>query len=117
MLFVCYPKCSTCQKAKKWLIENGFEIEERHIVEQNPTYEELKKWQEMGNLPIRKMINTSGMLYKQMQLKEKLNDMSNDEILHLLSTNGMLVKRPILVGNDFVFFGFREAEYNSIKKD
>lgn len=117
MLFVCYPKCSTCQKAKKWLVDNSFEFEERNIVEEHPTFEELKAWKERGNVPLKKMINTSGMLYRQMQLKEKLPTMQEEEVLQLLSTNGMLVKRPILVSEDIVLFGFREKEYACIEKD
>ena len=111
MLFICYPKCSTCQKARKWLEEHGVEYTERHIVEENPTYDELKKWHEMSGLALKKFFNTSGMLYKEMQLKDKLPTMSEDEQLQLLATNGMLVKRPLAVTDDMVLVGFREAEW------
>lgn len=111
MLFICYPKCSTCQKARKWLDEHGMEYTERHIVEENPTYEELKKWHEMSGLALKKFFNTSGMLYKEMQLKDKLPVMREDEQLQLLATNGMLVKRPLLVTGDMVLVGFKEAEW------
>lgn len=111
MLFIEYPKCSTCQKAKKWLDENGVEYTDRHIVENNPTYEELKEWYERNGLPLKKFFNTSGMLYKSMQLKDKLPTMSDDEQLKLLATDGMLVKRPLIVSDDFVLTGFREKEW------
>lgn len=111
MLFIEYPKCSTCQKAKKWLDENGVEYTDRHIVENNPTYEELKEWYERSGLPLKKFFNTSGMLYKSMQLKDKLPTMSYDEQLKLLATDGMLVKRPLIVSDDFVLTGFREKEW------
>lgn len=114
MLFICYPKCSTCQKARKWLEEHGVEYTERHIVEENPTYDELKKWHEMSGLALKKFFNTSGMLYKEMQLKDKLPAMSEDEQLQLLATNGMLVKRPLLVTGDTVLVGFKEAEWVKI---
>mgnify|MGYP004609187297 FL=1 len=114
MLFICYPKCSTCQKARKWLEEHGVEYTERHIVEDNPTYEELKRWHEMSGLALKKFFNTSGMLYKEMQLKDKLPAMSEDEQLQLLATNGMLVKRPLLVTDDTVLVGFKEAEWTKI---
>lgn len=114
MLFICYPKCSTCQKARKWLEEHGVEYTERHIVEENPTYEELKRWHEMSGLALKKFFNTSGMLYKEMQLKDKLPAMSEDEQLQLLATNGMLVKRPLLVMDDTVMVGFKEAEWAKI---
>ena len=100
MIFICYPKCSTCQKAKKWLDENRIEYTERHIVEENPTYEELKSWYTRSGLPLKKFFNTSGMLYKEMQLKDKLPDMNEEGQLRLLATNGMLVKRPLIVGDD-----------------
>ena len=108
MEFICYPKCSTCQKAKKWLDENKIEYTERHIVDDNPTYEELKKWYEKSGLPLKRFFNTSGMLYKEMKLKDKLPDMSEDEQLQLLATNGMLVKRPLAVDKEFVLPGFKE---------
>lgn len=111
MLFIEYPKCSTCQKAKKWLDENGVEYTDRHIVENNPAYEELKEWYERSGLPLKKFFNTSGMLYKSMQLKDKLPTMSDDEQLKLLATDGMLVKRPLIVSDDFVLTGFREKEW------
>ena len=111
MFFVEYPKCSTCQKAKKWLDEHGIAYEDRHIVENNPTYEELKDWYGRSGLPLKKFFNTSGMLYKEMKLKYKLPTMSEDEQLQLLATNGMLVKRPVIVDGDTVFTGFKAAEW------
>ena len=111
MLFVEYPKCSTCQKAKKWLDEHGIAYEDRHIVENNPIYEELKDWYGRSGLPIKKFFNTSGMLYKEMKLKDKLPTMSEDEQLQLLATNGMLVKRPVIVDGDTVLTGFKAAEW------
>ena len=112
MLFVQYPKCSTCQKAKKWLDENGISYQERPIKEQNPTVEELKLWHQQSGLSLKKFFNTSGMLYKEMQLKDKLPNMSEEEQYALLATDGMLVKRPILVGDDFVLTGFKEKEWS-----
>ena len=114
MLFIWYPKCSTCQKAKKWLDSHEIEYTERHIVEENPTYEELKEWHQKSGLPLKKFFNTSGMLYKEMKLKDKLPKMSEDEQLKLLATNGMLVKRPVLVAEDKVLVGFKEDEWSSI---
>ena len=111
MLFIHYPKCTTCQKAKKWLDENNIEYTERHIVENNPSFEELKQWYEKSGLELKKFFNTSGLLYKEMQLKNKLPEMSEEEQLRLLSTNGMLVKRPIVVCDDTVLVGFREAQW------
>lgn len=111
MLFIWYPKCSTCQKAKKWLNSHEIEYTERHIVEENPTYDELKEWHQKSGLPLKKFFNTSGMLYKEMKLKDKLPKMSEDEQLKLLATNGMLVKRPVLVAEDKVLVGFKEAEW------
>ena len=111
MQFICYPKCSTCQKAKKWLDEQGVEYTERHIVENNPTYDELKEWYTKSGLLLKKFFNTSGLLYKEMNLKEKLPAMSEDEQLKLLATNGMLVKRPLMVKEDLVLVGFKEAEW------
>ena len=111
MLFIGYPKCSTCQKAKKWLDEHNIEYTERHIVEDNPTYDELKKWYVTSGLPLKKFFNTSGLLYKEMNLKDKLSTMSEDAQLELLSTNGMLVKRPLIVKGDAVLVGFKEAEW------
>ena len=111
MLFIYYPKCSTCQKAKKWLDAQGISYIERHIVEENPTYEELKEWQERSGQPLKKFFNTNGMLYKEMQLKDKLPQMSGEEQLRLLASNGMLVKRPVIVDGDTVLTGFREKEW------
>ena len=116
MLFVEYPKCSTCQKAKKWLDENGFSYEDRHIKENNPTYEELKTWYVESGLTLRKFFNTSGMLYKSMNLKEKLPNMSEEEQLRLLSTDGMLVKRPILVEGKTVLLGFKPDTWETALK-
>ena len=110
-LLICYPKCSTCRKAKKFLDDHGISYEDRHIVERNPTAGELGKWIAASGFPVRKFFNTSGLLYKSMALKEKLPEMSEDEMLKLLATDGMLVKRPLLVGNDFVLVGFKEAEW------
>ena len=112
MLFLCYPKCTTCQKAKKWLEEQKIEYTERHIAEQNPSYEELKEWYENSGLPLKKFFNTSGLLYKEMQLKDKLVTMSEEEMLQLLATNGMLVKRPLMINGDTVLVGFKEAEWS-----
>ena len=107
-----YPKCSTCQKAKAFLEEKGVEIRElRDIKLQNPSGDEIRSWKEKGNLPLKKFFNTSGNLYKEMKLKDKLPEMSLEEKLDLLSTDGMLVKRPILIGEDFVLTGFRQAEW------
>lgn len=115
-LFVNYPKCSTCTKAKKWLEENGVDFESRHIVENNPTKEELKKWITLSGQPIKKFFNTSGILYREMNLKEKVAQNNEDELLDILSTNGMLVKRPLLIGKDEVLIGFKEKEWEEIKK-
>ena len=112
MLFIYYPKCSTCIKAKKWLDEEGVKYTERHIVEENPSFEELKEWWEKSGLPLKKLFNTSGMLYKEMQLKDKLTGMSEEEQLKLLSTNGMLVKRPIVVKGKTVLVGFKEEDWS-----
>ena len=111
MLVLAYRKCSTCIKALKWLDEKQIAYEERPIVDENPTYEELKEWYQKSGLPLKKFFNTSGMLYKEMKLKDKLPEMSEDEQLKLLATNGMLVKRPLVVGEDFVLTGFREKEW------
>lgn len=115
-LFVNYPKCSTCAKAKKWLEENGIEFDSRHIVENNPTKEELKKWIALSGQPIKKFFNTSGILYREMNLKEKVAENNEDELLDILSSNGMLVKRPLLIGKDRVLIGFKEKEWEEIKK-
>lgn len=111
MLVLVYRKCGTCQKALKWLEENKIEFDERPIVEENPTYEELKEWYKKSGLALKKFFNTSGLLYKELGLKDKLAEMSEEEQLKLLSTNGMLVKRPLVVGDDFVLTGFREKEW------
>ena len=111
MLFLQYPRCSTCQKAKKWLDDNGISYEDRHIKENNPTYEELKSWYQMSGLPLKKFFNTSGLIYKELGLKDKLPTMSEDEQLQLLATNGMLVKRPLVIGDDYVLTGFKEKEW------
>lgn len=111
MLFIEYPKCSTCQKAKKWLDENGFEYESRNIKEENPTFDELKKWYEQSDLPLKKFFNTSGLLYKSMQLKDKLPEMSEEDQLRLLATDGMLVKRPLVITDNAVLTGFREKDW------
>ncbi len=114
MLFICYPKCSTCQKAKKWLDEHNVEYTERHIVENNPSYEELKAWYEKSGLALKKFFNTSGLLYKEMELKNKLTEMNEEEQLKLLATNGMLVKRPMIVDDDKVLVGFKESEWEGV---
>ena len=116
MLLICYPKCSTCQKAKKWLDGKDIAYTERNIAEENPTYEELKEWYEKSGLPLKKFFNTSGLLYKSMQLKDKLPEMSEEEQLKLLATDGMLVKRPILVGKDKVLVGAKEKEWEEYLK-
>jgi len=112
MLFMCYPKCSTCQKARKWLDEHNIEYTERHIANDNPAYDELKEWYTKSGLPLKKFFNTSGLLYKEMQLKDKLSGMNEEEQLRLLATNGMLVKRPIVIKEDTVLVGFKETEWN-----
>ena len=111
MLFICYPKCATCQKAKKWLDEHNIEYTERHIVDANPTYDELKEWHGKSELPLKKFFNTSGLLYKEIQLKDKIPTMSEEEQLMLLSTHGMLVKRPMVITHDIVLVGFKEADW------
>ena len=116
MQFICYPKCTTCQKAKKWLEENNVAFIERHIRENNPTVDELKAWHRQSGLPLKKFFNTSGLQYKVLQLKEKLPTMSEDEQFELLASDGMLVKRPLLIGETFVLVGFKEAEWmNTLK--
>ena len=109
--FICYPKCTTCQKARKWLDENNIEYEFRDIKLENPSLEELTAWYKLSGLPLRKFFNTSGLLYKSMELKTKLPNMTDEEMLALLATDGMLVKRPLAVGDDFVLVGFKEAEW------
>ena len=111
MLFLCYPKCSTCQKAKAWLEERGISYELRDIITDNPTAEELTLWYRKSGLPLKKFFNTSGLQYKALGLKDKLSAMSEEEQLELLSTDGMLVKRPLLIGEDFVRVGFRQPEW------
>lgn len=111
MLFLEYPPCTTCKKAKKWLDDHGVVYEARHIKEKNPTYEELKQWYASSGLPLKKFFNTSGLLYKSMNLKDKLPTMTEEEQLRLLATDGMLVKRPIVVKENAVLTGFREAEW------
>ena len=114
MLFVEYPKCTTCQRAKKFLDERGAVYTDRHIKEDNPTAEELRDWWKASGLPLKKFFNTSGMLYKSLELKDKLPRMGEEEQLELLATDGMLVKRPILVGDGFVLVGFRPAEWERV---
>ncbi len=111
MLFVCYEKCSTCRKAQKWLEERNINVEVRDIKSQNPSAEELRRWLKKSNLPLKKFFNTSGLVYKELQLKDKLPTMTEDEQIELLASDGMLVKRPILEGEDFVLVGFREQEW------
>ena len=110
--FICYPKCTTCQKAKKWLDDNKIEYDLRDIKEDNPSLEELTNWYKMSGLPLKKFFNTSGLLYKSMELKDKLPTMSEEEQLKLLATDGMLVKRPLLIGENFVLVGFKESEWS-----
>ena len=116
MLLIQYPPCSTCQKAKKWLDEHGLNYTERHIKEDNPGYDELKSWYEMSGLPLKRFFNTSGLMYKSMNLKDRLPAMSEEEQLRLLATDGMLVKRPIIVDGETVLTGFREAEWECLLK-
>lgn len=116
MLFVCYPKCSTCQKAKAFLEANGCTFETRDIKEENPTYEELKAWYRKSGLPLRRFFNTSGLQYRALELKDRLPDMREDEQLRLLATDGMLVKRPLLIVGDTVLVGFREADWKEALK-
>ena len=118
MLFIEYPKCSTCQRAGKWLEAQGAEFERRNIVENNPTKEELKAWHQKSGLPLKRFFNTSGMKYRELELKDRLKEMSEDEQYELLATDGMLVKRPLLVGEDFVIPGFKEknGQKNRVRK-
>ena len=114
MLFIQYPPCTTCQKAKKWLDARGIAYTDRHIKEQNPSYEELKAWFEKSGLPLKKFFNTSGLVYKSLNLKEKLPQMTDEEQLQLLASDGMLVKRPLVVKGNTVLTGFKEAEWEKI---
>lgn len=114
MLFIQYPPCSTCQKAKKWLDEKGIAYTDRHIKQHNPTYEELKEWYGRSGLPLKKFFNTSGLLYKSMNLKEKLPAMTEEEQLRLLASDGMLVKRPLVITQRYVFAGFKESDWNQL---
>jgi len=115
MLFIQYPPCSTCRKAKKWLDDNGISYTERHIKEENPTYEELRSWYELSGLPLKRFFNTSGLLYKSMGLKDKLPTMTEDEQLRLLASDGMLVKRPLIVKENIVLTGFNEVQWEQLK--
>ncbi len=115
MKVLCYPRCGTCKKALKWLDDNGFSYEYRHIAEDNPTADELKEWHEKSGLPLKRFFNTSGLKYKELGLKDKIPEMSEDEIIELLSTDGMLVKRPIIIDGDKVLVGFKEAEWETLK--
>ena len=112
--FICYAKCTTCQRAKKWLDDNKIDYELRDIKLDNPTLEELTEWYQKSGLPIKKFFNTSGLLYKSLDLKNKLPEMSEDEMLKLLATDGMLIKRPLLIGDDFVLVGFKETEWKNM---
>ncbi len=111
--FICYKKCTTCQKAKKWLDDNAIQYEIRDIKENNPTLTELSAWYRQSSLPLKKFFNTSGLIYKSLNLKEKIPQMSEEEMLQLLSSDGMLVKRPLLIGDDFVLTGFKESEWQT----
>jgi len=111
MTLLCYPKCTTCQKAKKWLDDNQINYDVRDIKQTNPNYSELREWYNISKLPLKRFFNTSGLLYKSMELKERLPAMSEDEQLRLLATDGMLVKRPLLIGAEFVLVGFKEREW------
>ena len=110
--FIYYPKCSTCKKAKKWLDDKNIPYDERDIKKENPSYDELYNWQKMSGMPLKKFFNTSGLLYKELNLKDKLPTMSEAEQLKLLASDGMLVKRPLVVGDDFVLVGFKEESWN-----
>ena len=112
---VCYPKCTTCQKAKKWLNDNGIVYDERHIKEQNPSAVELEEWWGKSKLPLKKFFNTSGLLYKSMRLKDNLPDMSDTEMIAVLATDGMLIKRPILLADNRAFVGFKVDEWEQVK--
>ena len=114
MLFIEYPKCSTCQKAKKWLDSHGLEYTDRHIKEDNPTLEELREWHARSGLPLKRFFNTSGMAYRELDLKDRLPEMSEAEQLRLLASDGMLVKRPLIVADDFILTGFKPAEWEKM---
>ena len=114
-LFIEYPKCSTCQKAKKWLDENNIEYVDRNIVTETPTKDELKKWIPKSGLDVRKFFNTSGMKYRELNIKEKIKDMSEDEIYELLASDGMLIKRPLFISDTLILKGFKEKEWEQIK--
>lgn len=114
--FICYPKCTTCQRAKKWLDDNGIQYDIRDIKLNNPSLEELTEWHKKSALPLKKFFNTSGLLYKSLELKDKLPSMTEEEMLVLLSHDGMLVKRPLLIGEDFVLVGFKEGEWSDVLK-
>ena len=114
-LFIEYPKCSTCQKAKKWLETNKIEFEDRHIIENTPTYEELEKWISQSNQDVKKFFNTSGLKYKELKLKEKLPNMSDSEKIELLASDGMLIKRPLLISDEAILIGFKEKEWEVLK--
>lgn len=114
LTFICYPKCTTCKKAKAWLDENNIEYILRDIKEDKPSYDELKGWYALSGENIKRFFNTSGLLYRSLELKDKIPDMSEEEILSLLSSDGMLVKRPLLVGEDFVFIGFKESKWQEV---
>ncbi len=114
ILFIQYPRCSTCKKTKKWLDEHGIQYQDRHIVEDNPTAEELREWIGLSGLPIKRFFNTSGMRYRELQLKDRLPQMSEEEQIELLSSDGMLVKRPLVIGEDFVLVGFKEKEWERL---
>ncbi len=116
ILFLEYPKCSTCRKAKQWLEENGVPFDDRHIIEDNPTAAELMEWQGRSGLPLKRFFNTSGLVYKELGLKDKLADMSDEEQFALLATDGKLVKRPLIIAENFVLVGFRPEEWERLKK-
>ena len=115
-MFLCYPKCTTCQKAEKWLVEHNVAYTKCHIAEQNPTADEIRQWWQQSNLPLKRFFNTSGLMYKDLKLKDRLPEMSDNEQLELLASNGMLVKRPLVVADGKVLVGFKEAEWQSVLK-
>lgn len=114
MLYICYPKCTTCQKGKKWLDDHKIQIEVRDIKQNNPSYEELKSWYEKSEMPLKSFFNTSGIIYKSLNLKDKLSEMSEEEQLRLLATDGMLVKRPLIISEDKIYIGFKERQWLSL---